>query len=255
MLLLLNQHDRENNRALRRERVFRARGNPFEHLSDVSMYENYRFTRLGCMNIINMLEAYLEHPTQRSHALPASLQVFVALRFYASGLLRDAKDAFIHPVSKATSSRVVRRVTLVLCHLKNQKIRFPTTPAAVQQTQRDFFAVAGFPRVIGAIDGTLVGIHGCNYGPDEYIYVSRKGGHAINVQLICNAHYIITNVVARWPGSTHDSRILRNSLIGRHFENGHLAGVLLGDSGYTVQPWLMTPVPNPDTAPLRDYNR
>ncbi len=41
-----------------------------------------------------------------------------------------------------------------------------------------------------------------------------------------------TNIVARWPGSTHDSHIFRASVIkqqleGTNFENGVLFGVLL----------------------------
>ncbi|PIK50175.1 putative nuclease HARBI1 [Apostichopus japonicus] len=108
--------------------------------------------------------------------------------------------------------------------------------------------------VVGAVDGTLIGIHGCNYGPDEYVFVSRKGRHAINVQLICSAKYKIINVVARWPGSTHDSRILSESLVGIQFEDHQLQGILLGDSGYPLQPWLMTPIQNPTTLEETSFN-
>ncbi len=41
------------------------------------------------------------------------------------------------------------------------------------------------------------------------IYINRKNKHSINIQLICNANYKIINAVAQWPGSTHDSRIIR----------------------------------------------
>ena len=64
------------------------------------------------------------------------------------------------------------------------------------------------------------------------------------------------NVVARWPGSTHDSHVFRtsnihNQLEGTNFENG----VLLGDSGYACLPFLMTPYPEPQTQPERRFNR
>lgn len=41
----------------------------------------------------------------------------------------------------------------------------------------DFYSIAGFPRVIGAIDGSLVAIR----GPDEeeHFYVCHKGFHAM----------------------------------------------------------------------------
>jgi hypothetical protein len=57
-----------------------------------------------------------------------------------------------------------------------------------------------------------------------------------------------TNMVSKWPGSTHDSHLFRtsnihNRLEGNDFENG----VLIGDSGYACLPYLMTPYPEPKT--------
>ena len=89
----------------------------------------------------------------------------------------------------------------------------------VREAQIGFFQIAGFPNVVGAIDGTHVNLLGAPLGEDEYLYVNRKGNHSINVQLICDHRYRLTNVVARWPGSTHDSRILRVSI---DYDNKHL---------------------------------
>ena len=63
-------------------------------------------------------------------------------------------------------------------------------------------------------------------------------------------------MVAKWPGSTHDSHIFRTSHIaheleGTNFENG----VVLGDSGYACLPYLMTPYPEPETPSQRRFNR
>jgi hypothetical protein len=41
----------------------------------------------------------------------------------------------------------------------------------------------------------------------------QKRIFSINVQAICDHDLTLTNVVARWPGSTHDSRIFENSNI------------------------------------------
>lgn len=253
MQLAIHLLDLENNRAFRRERVFRDRSNPFDTDDDLTMFRLYRFTRIGCSHIIDRLTPRLQHPTRRNHALSPCLQVFIALRFYATGEILTSNMKTIG-CSTSTGSRALRRVTLALVRLRDQHIKFPTTRAEVRRTQQEFFDVAGFPRVVGAIDGTQVGLHGCPYGPDEHIYVNRKGKHSINVQLICNARYKIINVVARWPGSTHDSRILSNSRVGQLFENGDLQGILLGDSGYPLQPWLMTPFLNPATPEEVAYN-
>ncbi|KAG7255563.1 hypothetical protein CRUP_002311, partial [Coryphaenoides rupestris] len=47
-----------------------------------------------------------------------------------------------------------------------------------------------------------------------------KQYHSINVQLICDAHNHLLNVVSRFPGGAHDSYILQNSSVGVHLEQG-----------------------------------
>lgn len=52
---------------------------------------------------------------------------------------------------------------------------------------------------------------------------------------------IIQDIVARWPGSAHDSRIFQNSLVKERFERGEFnASLLLGDSGYAVTNYCLT---------------
>ncbi|KAL2092826.1 hypothetical protein ACEWY4_012624 [Coilia grayii] len=82
----------------------------------------------------------------------------------------------------------------------------------------------------------------------------RKGYHSINVQIVCDANYSIFNLVARWPGSTHDARILTESQLSNIFEAGGINGILLGDSGYPLKRWLMTPIVAPRTQQEQRYN-
>ena len=49
-----------------------------------------------------------------------------------------------------------------------------------------------------------------------------------------NARLVILDLVARWPGSVHDSTIFSNSLIHARFENREIDGYLLGDGGYEL---------------------
>nr|XP_054756868.1 putative nuclease HARBI1 [Lytechinus pictus] len=136
-----------------------------------------------------------------------------------------------------------------------QVIKFPQSIEDLRERQVGFYGVAHFPNVVGAVDGTHVNLLGAPLGEDEYLYVNRKGRKSLNVQLICDHTYKLLNVVARWPGSTHDSRILRNSAIGQRFDDGELQGILLGDAGYRLEPWLMTPVREPHNNAERAYNR
>ena len=68
---------------------------------------------------------------------------------------------------------------------------------------------------------------------------------------------MFTNIVARWPGSTHDSHVFRSSSICNFVEKNHHSlddGILLGDSGYACQPFMMTPYSNPSTPAQASYN-
>lgn len=109
-------------RALRRERVFRDRTNPLDAYCDTELRKRYRFSRRGCVYLIHLLRIDLEHPTGRSRALPASLQIFLALAFFASGALLTTVGT-MHGISIASTSRAIRRVTKALFRRRNQVSR------------------------------------------------------------------------------------------------------------------------------------
>lgn len=84
--------------------------------------------------------------------------------------------------------------------------------------------------------------------------MNRKGYHSINAQIVCDADLTITNCMIKWPGSKHDSYILRQSQLCADFEAGRYPGKLLGDSGYPLRSWLMTPYLNPANRGQERYN-
>ena len=89
----------------------------------------------------------------------------------------------------------------------------------------------------------------------EPTYVCRKGFHALNIQIICDADIRITNIISKWPGSSHGAYIFENSNIYRMFEAGTITGgYLLGDSGYANRPYLLTPFLQPNGDGQERYN-
>eukprot|EP00057_Strongylocentrotus_purpuratus_P007635 XP_011662109.1 PREDICTED: putative nuclease HARBI1 [Strongylocentrotus purpuratus] len=134
-------------------------------------------------------------------------------------------------------------------------IQFPTTPLQIQQTQQRFFDYCQFPGVVGAIDCTHVHIRSPG-GDNAQRFLNRKGRFSINVQAVCTHEGLITDVVARWPGGSHDSQIFRESWLKRILqEASHEAKWLLGDSGYACQPYVMTPLLHPRDRSQQRYNR
>jgi hypothetical protein len=50
------------------------------------------------------------------------------------------------------------------------------------------------------------------------------------------------NIVAKWPGSSHDSRVFKESAVHRNLENNNIDGYLLGDSVYACNLQHFLPV-------------
>lgn len=104
----------------------------------------------------------------------------------------------------------------------------------MDRAAEDFYQMGRFPRVIGAIDCTLIKMQSPG-GQDLEIFRCRKGFFALNVQTVSDANLKIRNIVARWPGSSNDQSIFNNSALKRDFGN-HVFWryLLIGDSGYAI---------------------
>lgn len=82
MALLLVVAEREERRAIRRERLFRDRTNPLDSLNDQEIYSRYRFTRNGIVQVLDRITASLEPETQ-VYGLTLTLNLNKILKFKA----------------------------------------------------------------------------------------------------------------------------------------------------------------------------
>ncbi|KAI4463282.1 hypothetical protein MML48_4g00007084 [Holotrichia oblita] len=131
-------------------------------------------------------------------------------------------------------------------------IKFSRSAEAVVEAKRLWSERYRFPNAVGVIDCTHVRIPKFQEFGDEYI--NRKRYPSINVQATCNAQDIFTGVDCQWPGSVHASRIFKNSDIYHILKNSTEKCVLLGDDGYSISPWVMTPWRTPATQEQQNYN-
>ncbi|XP_056598382.1 putative nuclease HARBI1 [Triplophysa dalaica] len=161
-------------------------------------------------------------------------------------------------LASLSSEELLSKLTeavLELSEEEKENLKFPGHKP-VRAIKEEFHMIAesplGFPNVIGCLDGTHIPIIAPSQ--NEADYVNRKSIHSINVQIICDAAHIITNVEAKWPGSVHDSRIYRESSLSNRMGQGEMDGLLLGDRGYPCQPTLMTPYPEPEPGPQQHFN-
>ncbi|XP_054746742.1 putative nuclease HARBI1 [Anastrepha obliqua] len=122
----------------------------------------------------------------------------------------------------------------------------------------DFYQKYGFPDAILCVDGTHIKI--VAPAKDKFLYFNRKGYYSINAMIICDNKMRIRYVNAQYPGSNHDAHIWNVSSARNFFENKYLNGErntwLLGDAGYALEPWLMTPFRSPTTGSAEgNYNK
>ena len=232
-LFLHLQNLQLNRRFMRRERIFRDRLNPLDAYDDQEIIARYRLSRQLIMRLYDAVGDELEPSTNRNNAIPGMLQIFIALRYYACGSYQAVIGDSIG-VHKSSVCRIVHRVTQKLCNIKRQHIQFPHTVAAQHHTKQGFYELAQFPNVLGAIDGTLINIKAPTR--DEHLYVSRKGGHSLNVLAVCDSKLKYTYVVAKYPGSSNDAFVWANCILKDRFRNGEFnESWLIGDSGYEMK--------------------
>ncbi|XP_041377269.1 LOW QUALITY PROTEIN: putative nuclease HARBI1 [Gigantopelta aegis] len=239
-------------RQIRRERIFRDRSYLLETLQDSDYIPRYRFPRTTILQLTDLIREDIVRPSCRSHPIQPHIQVMVTLRYLAKGdFLSEVAD--VHGISKSSASRCINSVCDAMCRRLNN-IHFPRNNAEVREVKEKFYSLASFPNVIGAIDGTLIPIQGMT-GTDENLYVCRKGFHALNIMAVADAKMRFININTRFPGASHDAYILMSSNIHRMMENLPEGGWLVGDSGYPLKTWLMTPLIHPTSHKEISYNR
>lgn len=104
----------------------------------------------------------------RNNSLSPINQLLTVLRFYASAGHLSSIGDFIG-MHTSTASRIVAKVSRVIASLAPEYIRNPN-PNECLQIQNEFFDTAGFPRVIGCLDGTHIRIQ--SPGLIKFPYVS-----------------------------------------------------------------------------------
>ncbi|XP_018909951.2 putative nuclease HARBI1 [Bemisia tabaci] len=212
--------------------------------------QNFRISKNVARALIQRLAPHFP-PTRRSSLTPTH-RVLAALKFFASGSYQRgcvAEHNAINMCQTSVSDSLAKVMEAMIVELGAEVIRFPQTAEERAAVQLGFYEKFGMPGVIGAIDGTLI----CIKPPilNEEQFFSRKQSHSINTQIICDSNLKILNVNPRHGGATNDAFIWKHSTVFQYLRDLVInQGVpyvwLLGDSGYPLQPWLLTPIVGAD---------
>ena len=161
--------------AARRER---NREDPLQW-DDTELITEYRLPEAVVMELCELLRDDLKPVSTSPRCLTVEEQVLIALKLLASGSFQSSTKDNIN-VAQPTVSVVLSKFLDSLLAKKHEFISMPSREAAAI-SKRQFYCIAGFPGVIGLVDGTHIPIIAPS--EDEHLYVNRKGFHSINVQV------------------------------------------------------------------------
>lgn len=218
----------------------------------------FRLTRAAVERIIQDIGHQLEHDTDHNMALTPNQQLCLALRYLGGGgIMLTIGDG--HGPAKSTVSRSLHAVVEAINdHYFNEIVKWPEN---IEDVVAGFYKIARIPSCIGVIDGSHVPIK--KPAVDEHQYVNRYGGHikhSINTMMVSGPKYQFFYLSAKRPGNCSDQRVLRLSTLAHRFDRDNWRplpkAILLGDSGYQLREWLITPILGINTTDAEEeFNR
>jgi hypothetical protein len=212
--LLFSSSDDSDSESQPKKKIYKERIN-FSKLGEFEFKEKFRLSAEEVEFVLSKIGSRLEHKTQKNKALSPNQQLLTALHWLGNGgQYHGISD--MHGISKATVCRVIKKViSAIVEELFQETVTWPTQ---TNNLAIDFLRKGGFPSVGGLIDGTLITID----APvkNEKDFVDRHGNHSLNCLMACGPDHTFYYVSSRWPGSVHDSRVLRASSLSDRFESG-----------------------------------
>ena len=103
------------------ERIFRREiDNILQYYIDHELRQRYRFGRRTIEYITRIWEDDIAPTTNRNHAVSATRQVLITLRFLTSGSFQQVTGDSVARLDKSMVSRIIRRVTVALSRKVNR---------------------------------------------------------------------------------------------------------------------------------------
>ncbi|XP_068669110.1 protein ALP1-like [Aristolochia californica] len=196
-------------------------------------------------------------------------QVAVALRRLSSGeSLLTIGELF--GMNQSTVSQVTWRFVEAMEKRALHHLQWPNTETEMKEIKSKFEKIRGLPNCCGALDTTHIMMCLPTVDPSNDIWFDREKNHSMVLQAIVDPDMRFRDIVTGWPGSMNDSLMLKNSGFYNLCENGkrlngkkielsegsELREYVIGDVGFPLLPWLVTPYPGKDLPHSKsDFNR
>ncbi|KAJ4935046.1 hypothetical protein JOQ06_007824, partial [Pogonophryne albipinna] len=167
------------------------------------------------------------------------MTVLTTVYWLAHGLSYSVVSrAFQVPLS--TVHRLVHQGVEDIAALRQSVIRLPAGPE-LEEVRQGFQQLADSPAFrscVGAIDGCHIRIK-TPPGPSGQDYINRKLFPSIQLQAVCDGKGKFLQTFVGFPGSVHDTRVLKNSTLYKEALYPPPGYFIVGDGGY---PCIVHPI-------------
>ena len=250
----------------RRAWVYHRRNNEFDEYYNANVHghleldpdywrSNFRMSCDSFQFLCNAVHDFLvKEVSHLRETIPVPKRVAVALWWLSNGgSYCTIGQTF--GISSSIVGRITKDFVGALVHLRNEFISWPQTPEECSAAVASFRDLSPLPNVLAAIDGMHIQI----IAPEESTvdFFDRKQRYSIGCQGVCDGNMKFFSMSAGFPGSLHDSRILRNSWVFADANNEQILRTplfqlddrnsiepyLVGDAAYSLSRWLIKPFP------------
>ena len=200
----------------------------------------------------NVYDYIVKEELNMRETIPVPKRVGIAIWWLANGgSYRSVGQTF--GVSPSIVGRITKDFVGALVHLRNEFISWPQTQEQCIRSVDTFKDLSPLPNLFGAIDGTHIEIMAPENSTVDFF--DRKQRYSLGCQGICDGKLKFLSMSAGFPGSVHDSRILRNTWIFQTANEGNIMQTpvfqlnalnsikpfLVGDAAYPLTDWLIKP--------------
>jgi len=183
-------------------------------------------------------------PNRTTAAIDVGKQLAIFLWRVGNSRPGVAKTAEKFEVSSSTVVLVTQRVTRAIRDRLSHVVHLPKDGQEKKKIKKGFKA-RNYPNGIVVIDCTGIGVvtpTAVTRAGDRHIFIGKDKGASKRYQVACDMDMRIRHVYGGNPGSVHDMDIFKDSpLFSRIGEYLAPREYYIGDSGYALRPYMMTP--------------
>ncbi|KAL8129895.1 hypothetical protein V2J09_019050 [Rumex salicifolius] len=206
-----------------------------------------------------------------SNGKPMTLNdhVAVALRRLSSGdSLLNVGETF--GLNQSTVSQVTWRFVEVMEEKALHHLKWPENEPEMSEIKAKFKKVRGLPNCCGAIETTHILMCLPIADPTTKVWCDHERNHSMVLQAVVDPDMRFRDIVTGWPGKISDSLVLKNSNLFKLCEKGkrlngktqeilegqELREYIVGDPGFPLLPWLLTPYQEKDLPEVKaEFNK